>query len=450
MSKTLASGKTANRKAKTENGFKPTTCKSPIIYNLFPLLAGSIPQWEKHLPRLAGMGFDWVYLNPFHYPGFSGSLYAVKDYFAFHPLVIEGVEGDPLAALEHFCQQARHRGVAVMMDLVLNHTASDALLVAQHPEWYAKNPDGSIKHPSCIDPADDTRVTVWGDLAELEFWPPPDPEGLLAFFLEVIAHYLKVGIRGFRCDAAYKVPGQFWDRLIRETRRLAPEVCFVAETLGCRLPQIKQLKKAGFDLLYNSSKWWDFQAPWCLEQYRDNRKIAPSLSFPETHDTPRLITEAGGNVAVVRQAYVFAAFFSAGLLMPMGFEYGLANKLDVIHTRPQEWQDQHYDLTQFITQVNAMKRGCPVLQEEGPIRRLTRVGRPVVLLRKTSETHPGQVAALINATLLPCRGVKLDWRKIFGTSGDQVREITPEAGPLPPGDVVKIDLEAAGIRLFYQ
>ncbi|MBM4289673.1 MAG: alpha-amylase, partial [Deltaproteobacteria bacterium] len=233
-------------------------CRTPLIYNLFPLLAGAMPQWQDHLERIAGMGFNWVYVNPFHYPGFSGSLYAVKDYYSFHPNFIAGVEGDPFQALQQFTQAARNQGLAVMMDLVLNHTASDALLVEQHPEWYARNQDGSIKHPSCIDPADASKVTVWGDLAELEFWPPPDPDGLLSFFLEVVSRYVEVGFTGFRCDAAYKVPGDFWAKLIKRTRKIAPEVCFVAETLGCRLPEIKQLKKAGFDLLYNSSKWWDF------------------------------------------------------------------------------------------------------------------------------------------------------------------------------------------------
>jgi starch synthase (maltosyl-transferring) len=66
-------------------------CQSPIIYNLFPPLAGTMAQWENHLPRIAQMGFDWVYLNPFHSPGFSGSLYAVKDYFAFNPRFTAGV-----------------------------------------------------------------------------------------------------------------------------------------------------------------------------------------------------------------------------------------------------------------------------------------------------------------------------------------------------------------------
>ena len=222
----------------------------------------------------------------------------------------------------------------------------------------------------------------------------------------------------------------------------------MAETLGCRLPEIKQLKKAGFDLLYNSSKWWDFQAPWCLEQYRDNRKIAPSISFPETHDTARLITEAGGNRAVVRQRYLFAAFFSAGLLMPMGFEYGLPAKLDVIHTHPDQWQEKQYDLSEFITQVNRMKRACPVLQEEGPIKRLTREGQPVVMLRKSSATHPGQVLAVINATLEPQTGVQLEWPELMGLPGSAIQEITPGAEPLPPGDVLTLDLEPAAMRLF--
>jgi starch synthase (maltosyl-transferring) len=408
-----------------------------------------MPQWEDHLPRIARMGFNWIYLNPFHYPGFSGSLYAVKDYFAFNPHFIAGVAGDPFQALEHFCLQAREKGLEVMMDLVLNHTASDAHLVADHPEWYARNPDGSLKHPSCIDPADTNRVTVWGDLAELEFWPPPDPDGLLAFFLQVMTRYVQVGIRGFRCDAAYKVPGSFWSRLIQQVRRLDPEACFVAETLGCRLPEIKQLQQAGFDLFYNSSKWWDFQAPWCLEQYQDNRKIAPSISFPESHDTARLITEAGGNQAVVKQSYLFAAFFSAGLLMPMGFEYGLPSRLDVIYSHPDAWQEQQYDLTDFISQVNQMKRSCPVLQEEGPIQRLTQAGLPVVMLRKSLETHPGRVLAVINATLHPQTGVQLDWLNDLGSPGSEIHELTPGAAPLPPGDTLKIDLEPAAIRLFF-
>ena len=44
---------------------------------LSPPLIGPVRDWAGHLPRIEGMGFDWVYLNPIHYPGFSGSLYAL-------------------------------------------------------------------------------------------------------------------------------------------------------------------------------------------------------------------------------------------------------------------------------------------------------------------------------------------------------------------------------------
>src|SRR3984893_10561544 len=55
------------------------------IYNLFPTLAGPIAGWTRELPRIAAMAFNAVYINPFHYPGFSGSLYAVKDYYRLNP-----------------------------------------------------------------------------------------------------------------------------------------------------------------------------------------------------------------------------------------------------------------------------------------------------------------------------------------------------------------------------
>ena len=51
------------------------------------------------------------------------------------------------------------------------------------------------------------------------------------------------------------------------------------------------LADAGFDYLFNSVKWWDFKRPWLLEQYEAFRHIAPSIGFPESHDTDRLVSE---------------------------------------------------------------------------------------------------------------------------------------------------------------
>ena len=82
-----------------------------------------------------------------------------------------------------------------------------------------------------------------------------------------------------------------WRTLIAAGRKDSDDVLFVAENLGSLQEETLALRGAGFDYLFNSSKWWDFRADWLLDQYEQFRSIAPSISFPETHDTDRLINE---------------------------------------------------------------------------------------------------------------------------------------------------------------
>jgi starch synthase (maltosyl-transferring) len=423
--------------------------KTVLIYNLFPPLVGPIPRWEDHLDRIAAMGFTWIYLNPIHTPGLSGSLYAVKDYFGINPLFAPEDGSDATAALGRFLKAAKRRGIKVMLDLVINHTAIDSPLTLEHPEWYAHDPDGRIKNPGAIDPADATKVTVWGDLAELEYWPVPDPDGLLEYWERVVTHYLNLGFHGFRADAAYKIPGWFWDRLIAAARSRHRQARFFAETLGCRLDECSQLSTAGFDFLYNSSKWWNYQDDWCLEQYALFRRVAPSVSFPETHDTERVAEASDGDVRLARQRYLFAAYFSTGLMMPLGYEFGFRKKLHVVNTRPADWEEPSYDLTDFITQTNRMKQDCPVLLAEGPQVRLNPKGEPVVLLAKGRDQRPGRVAALINTTDAPQTATYKDLAACLGPPSSAWTELTPGVHTLLFRKGQKFSLKPLEMRLFY-
>ncbi len=426
--------------------------KPTLIYNLFPTLFGPIPAWEEHLDRIADMGFTWIYLNPISTPGLSGSLYAVKDYYAINPPLLPASGEDPEKALIRFLKAAERRKIRVMLDLVFNHTAIDSPLTVQHRDWFAADEDGRIKNPFAIDPADATKITVWGDLAELEYWPPPDPEGLRHFWDQVISYYLRLGFTGFRADAAYKVPGDFWGLLIGEARAIFPEVRFFAETLGCRLSELGQLRSAGFDFIYNSSKWWDFQADWCLDQYNRFRHLAPSISFPESHDTDRLAKESGGSVEVARQRYLFAAFFSTGLMITSGFEYGFQKKLNVVKTRPGDWEEKPgYDLSTYISQVNRMKKSCPVLLEEGPMVRFEDCGKegPVTCLVKSRETRKGRVLAVINTTGEE-QQVKLpDLSESLGEPLAAWEDLTPDMIPLRLTPSLEFALAPHRMRLFY-
>jgi|SRR5579872_2557545 len=411
------------------------------IYNLFPTLVGPIAEWGRHLERVVRMGFTWMYVNPFHEPGFSGSLYAVKDYYRVNPVLVGGDRRDADELLAGFASDARRHRLGVMMDLVANHTSKDADLAIRHPEWYRHEDDGSLRSPRAVDPDDQSKVTVWGDLAELDYAERPEREELVAYVCGVVRHYVALGFRGFRCDAAYQIPGEVWQEVIASARALEPETLFVAETLGCRPDQVEQLAVAGFDYLFNSSKWWDFRAEWLLEQYEAFRRIAPSISFPESHDTERLVVdlEAAGITdprdveRAYRQRYLFAAFFSSGVLMPIGFEYGFRRKLDVVHTRPDAWEEPRFDLSGFIGEVNALKARMPALQQEAPQRRLS-VDGAVALLRE-GEGGASSVLGLINPD--PYDEIRMDDAALAPfVRGDAVElcdtDAAPATAPLGP------------------
>ncbi|MBV8934444.1 MAG: DUF3416 domain-containing protein [Alphaproteobacteria bacterium] len=372
------------------------------IYNLFPTLAGTTRDWARHLPRIARMGFNAVYLNPFHYPGFSGSLYAVKDYYRLNPRFRGDEPGDDDSLLSSFAEAARHQGLRVIMDLVVNHTSKDSELVASNPDWFTRDPRGNVVSPYATNPADPTQKTVWGDLAELDYRPPQQRQ-ILAYFQQLVRHYIGLGFAGFRCDAAYKVPAEVWRGLINDAKEADPDVVFCAENLGAPKEAVLALGSAGFDYLFNSVKWWDFESPWLLEQYEQFRRIAPSIGFPESHDTDRLVNElrAGGIPEIqieprYRQAYAFAAAYSTGVMMPMGFEYGWSRRLDVVADIEREPEPKRFDLAEFIAETNALKRSIPALNEEGPQRRLNNQADPVVVLERRTESGDDRAFTLVN------------------------------------------------------
>ncbi|MGD0473206.1 MAG: maltotransferase domain-containing protein [Candidatus Velthaea sp.] len=422
----------------------------PRIYNLFPSLVGPIARWETHVERIAAMNFDWMYLNPLHETGYSGSLYAVKNYYRLNPLFRGTATASDDELIAGFTAAAGAAGISVMMDLVVNHTARDADLTREHPGWYRRAEDGSIESPSANDPANPSDVTVWTDLAELDYRERPQRAEMVAYFSEVVRHYTRLGIAGFRCDAAYKVPSDVWAAYIAAAREIRPDALFAAETLGAPFEDVTRLQPAGFSYLFNSSKWWDFQAGWLLDQYERFRHIAPSIAFPESHDTPRLAAELAGRTdaqieAEYRFRYLFAAFFSSGVMMPMGYEYGFDRPLDVVMTRPDHWQTPRFDITSFITEVNAMKASVPALNEEGSERVLGTRGDAIGLLRNAEAGNSSAVALINPGTVGDATVDALDVLSELCEAVDITPQAAPRATVAPGAQIVLRPLE---MRVF--
>jgi starch synthase (maltosyl-transferring) len=145
------------------------------------------------------------------------------------------------------------------------------------------------------------------------------------------------------------------------------DIVFLAETLGCTPVQIKSISNCGFDYIFNSSKWWNYNDSWCLEQYSLTRTIAPSISFPETHDTSRLMDEVKGDEVTFLQRIYFEAVFSKGFMITSGMEYGFKKKINVVETRPEDWEKTGHDYRSNIKSILAVKQQLKPLHEESVI-----------------------------------------------------------------------------------
>lgn len=352
------------------------------------------------------MGFNWIYVNPFHETGSSGSLYAIKNYYQINPLFLkQGQDLSDWRPLKKFIAACTNAGCNVMMDLVINHTAFDSVLVKTNPLWYKRGPDGKLWCPRAIDPANADNVTIWGDLAEIDNRNSVDRKGLWDYWNRLIAFFQTMGITGFRCDAAYQVPADLWTLLISSAKNRFPRSVFVAETLGCRLEEIDQLYNTGFDYLYNSSKYWNFDQPWCIEQHGRNRRIAPSISFPESHDTVRLASEPPGTVNVQKSRYLFGAVFSAGLLIPMGYEYGAKIKTDVVKGSVKDVEKPQWDLSPWIARINDLKKRTAVFCQEGAWKVLSSYERDVLFLEKRTDDENESIMVCVNKNKVAAKQV---------------------------------------------
>ena len=391
------------------------------IYNLFPLLAGKFEDWKPHLERASFMGFDWIFVNPIQKLGKSGSLYSIKDYFAINPALCSA-STSPESQIRSMIAEAKQLGLKLMIDLVINHCAYDSDLLRDHPEWFIKE-NGRIANPYCMH---DGQKVVWEDLAQFNHTSNKDADGFYRYCVRIVEFMIDLGFEGFRCDAAYQLPATFWQRLIADTRKKHPGVSFIAETLGCSADMTRETARAGFDAIFNSSKWWDFSSPWLLEQYQLTREISPSISFPESHDTPRLAEEVQGNIDALKQRYLFSALFSAGVMMPIGYEFGFRKPLHVVNTTPQDWETTEIDLTEFIRDVNAIKAQHTVFNEESITELWPTSNDTVMLLWKAARNSASEALVLLNKDVWNRQEIGIDDLYRYTQVGGPLMDISPQ------------------------
>ncbi|MFQ6330211.1 alpha-1,4-glucan--maltose-1-phosphate maltosyltransferase [Nocardia sp. CWNU-33] len=341
---------------------------------------GTFTTAAKELPRIAGMGFDVIYLPPIHpigeinrkgrnnaltaEPDDVGSPWAIgsKDggHDAIHPAL--GTEAD----FTEFVSTASELGLEVALDLALQ-CAPDHPWVQAHPEWFTTLPDGTIAFA-------ENPPKKYQDIYPVNF--DNDPDGLYAEILRVVRHWIGSGVKIFRVDNPHTKPADFWEWLIAQVRRTDPEAIFLSEAFT-RPARLYGLARRGFSQSYTYFTWRI--AKWELAEFGKELAAKADEARPNLFtNTPDILHESlqhgGPGMFAIRAVLaatlaptwgIYSGFelFEHQAVRPGSEEYLDSEKYEL---RPRPFAEalaRGESLEPWITRLNEIRRAHPALQQ---------------------------------------------------------------------------------------
>jgi starch synthase (maltosyl-transferring) len=345
-------------------------------YELFPRSWGGLKAVEGRVPELADLGFDVLYLLPFHPIGVKnrkgrnnslvagpddpGSPYAIGSaeggHFAVHPEL--GTEQD----VRDLCATAHHHGMDVALDIALNASADHPWLT-EHPEWFQQRPDGTLKYA-------ENPPKRYQDIYNFN-WDTPEWQSLWQAWLDVFLHWTDCGIKFYRVDNPHTKPFPFWEWLIKEVHKVDRDVVFLAEAFT-RRAVMRELAKLGFTQSYTYFTWKNSRHE--MVEYFDElawgeekEYFRPNF-FPVTPDILHAYLQHGGPPAFVTKL-VLAATLSPSYGIYSGFE-NFENvpvregSEEYLNSEKYEIRERDLDgpLLPMIRRLNEIRRENPALQ----------------------------------------------------------------------------------------
>ena len=295
-------------------------------YELFPRSFGGLAGVEGRIARLAELGFDVLYLPPIHpigvthrkgrnnspaaAPGDPGSPWAIGGAGGGHTAVDPGI--GTLEDLERLVTAASAHGLEIALDYAIQ-CSPDHPWLAEHPEWFHRRPDGTLKYA-------ENPPKRYQDIYNVNF-ASDDWRGLWEALREALVFWVERGVRIFRVDNPHTKPIGFWEWLIRTVRAEHPDVVFLAEAFTTPARMLA-LAKAGFSQSYTYFTWKN--SAWELAEYVSELAGEPSEYFRPNFfaNTPDILSEylqTGGRPAFEARL-ILAATLSPSYGIYSGFE----------------------------------------------------------------------------------------------------------------------------------
>ncbi len=151
-------------------------------------------------------------------PGDPGSPHAIGavegGHDALHPQL--GTFDDFHALIE----AAKSFDMEIAMDFAVQ-CAPDHPRLKQHPNWFKRRPDGSIRYA-------ENPPKKYEDIHNPDFHGD-DAAALWTALRDVIKFWISHGVRIFRVDNPHTKPFPFWEWLIKDIQLHDPDVIFLAE-----------------------------------------------------------------------------------------------------------------------------------------------------------------------------------------------------------------------------
>jgi starch synthase (maltosyl-transferring) len=343
-------------------------------YELFPRSWGGFEGVRAVLPELAELGFDVVYLPPIHPIGSSnrkgrnnaltaaagdpGSPWAIGAADGGH----DGIHAElgTEAELKRLVADAKALGIEIAIDFAIQ-ASPDHPWLKQHPEWFNRRPDGTLKYA-------ENPPKKYQDIYNVNF-DSEDWKGLWEALRDVVLHWVGLGITVFRVDNPHTKPVPFWEWLIREVRREHPEAIFLAEAFT-RPAMMTTLGKVGFAQSYTYFTWKNTK--WELLEF-----VSQLLEWKETYrpnvfaNTPDILHEYlqhGGRPAFEARL-VLAATLSPSYGIYSGYEHFenvpvRAGSEEYLDSEKYEAKKRKLDgpLLPMVRALNLARRENPALQ----------------------------------------------------------------------------------------
>ncbi len=379
---------------------------------------GRVSAWLDHLVSL---GCNGLLLGPVFASTTHG--YDTVDHFRIDPRLGDDADFDALVAACH------ERGIRVLLDGVFNHVGRDFAPVAQALAEGPGSPAAAWVH-GLYD--NDGMVTAdyfegHDTLVTLDH----DAQVVRDHVRDVMLHWLRRGVDGWRLDAAYAVPASFWAAVLPAVREEFGEAWFVGEMIHG--DYVAYVAESGLDSITAYELWkavWSsldtvnlHELEWTLGRHAAFVEQFVPMTFLGNHDVTRIASQVHDERHRAH-AVALLGFLPGVPCVYYGDEFGLeavkedrADGDDAVRPElPAErglFEDAHPEVEELYRRVLGLRRRHPWLVDA--ITSTEQVANEHLLVRARARQGEGSLVLALNLSDQPY-GLPPGSRVVTGSS----------------------------------